>query len=260
MSLYIKETGERNENVLIFLHELNMAGWMWNEQVKAFPDFHCMVPDLPGHGRSNEVAQFTMEVAANKIIGLIEQKGRGRAHLVGMALGGQVVLEILNKAPDLVCSAFISGALVNSTPPSEKFLELLDYLMDAYIPVKNDHLIMGSYIRAYGIPRNQIRNFKQSTNAVKPDSARRILKENLLFKIPAKLNRVDVPVMLMAGEKDYTIIKESTRKLADIMPNSKAFLAPGAGHIWNIEKPELFNKVLRSWITGSSLPDNLIEI
>lgn len=259
MSLYIKETGERNENALIFLHELNMAGWMWDEQVKAFPDYHCIVPDLPGHGKSSEVAPFTMEVAADQIIELIEQKTSvDKVNIVGMALGAQVALEILNKAPDLVGSAFISGALVNSTPPSERFLKLLDYLMDAYIPAKNDRLIMGSYIRAYGIPRNQIRNFKHSTNAVKPDSARKIIKENLLFKIQGKLNQMDVPVLVMAGEKDYTIIKESTRKLAHVMPNSKAFFAPGVGHIWNIEKPELFNEVLRSWITGNSLPDNLI--
>ena len=256
----MKETGKENQETLIFIHGENMAGWMWDEQVKAFPDFHCIIPDLPEHGNSNDVAPFTIKEASEQIIEIIKDYTYGKANLVGISLGAQVILQILNDAPRRVCSAFISGALVNKSQPSDIFLELFNYLIDAYIPIKNHPLSIGSYIRSYGIPKSQRKKYIKSTRVVKPDSAREILKENILFKMPDKLEEADVPVMLMAGEKDYTIIKESVEVLANILPNSKAFLAPGVGHFWNMEKPELFNEVLKSWITGNSLPNDLIKI
>ncbi len=261
MTLHIKETGRDNPATIVFLHELNMAGWMWDKQQEAFPDYHCIVPDLPEHGKSIDTPPFTIRSAANQVIELIKDHAhKGKAHLVGISLGAQIILQILNNAPERVNNAFISGALVNISKPSDTFLELFNYLLDAYIPVKNHPLSIGSYIRCYNIPKNQRKNFKKSTILIKPNSAREILKENILFKIPDKLDKIDTPVLIIAGEKDYTIIKNSTRELADVIPNSRAFFAPEVGHVWNIEKPELFNEVLRRWITGSSLPDNLIEI
>ncbi len=261
MSLYFKETGKNNEETIFFLHEINMAGWMWDEQVDAFKDYHCIIPDLPEHGKSQDVIPFTMENAAEMIIELIKNKAHdGKAHLVGIALGAQVVVQILNNAPEVVNKVFLSGTLVNSTPPTETFLNLLDYLLKKHIPVKNDYLTIGSYIRSYGIPRKLTRKFKESTYIIQPDSAERIIKENILFKIPSNLENVDNSVLITVGEKEYEIIKQSARILSNNLPNSQAYLVPGVGHIWNIESSELFNLVLRCWIKGESLPDGLKKV
>lgn len=261
MTIYFKESGRDKPETIIFLHELNMAGWMWDEQVKAFSDYHCIVPDLPDHGKSINNSPFTIKNAAGQVRELIKEKvQKGRAHLVGISIGAQVILQILNDTPERVESAFISGALVNNSQPSDNFLELFDYLLDSYIPVKDHHLSIGSYIRCYGIPKNQRRNFIKSTHAIKSNIAREALIENILFKIPDKLDKTDIPVLIMAGEKDHHKIKESASILSGVLSNSKAFLAPRVGHVWNMENPELFNDILRSWITGLSFPDSLIEI
>lgn len=261
MNLYIKETHPQKENSIIFLHGYSMAGWMWDEQVKTLPDYHCIVPDLPEHGKSHDIHPFNIENAAQGVIDIIKEKTQdGRAHLVGMSLGAQVILEILNSAPEVVNRAFISGAVVNSNPPSETFLELLDYLIKKYAPAKNDNLTIGSYIRSYGIPRGFIKKFKESTYLISFESAENILRESMLFNLPSNLENTDVPVLVMAGEKDNRVIKEHAQDLVDTLPNSKAYLAPGVGHMWNIESPELFNQVLRLWIAGQSLPNSLKEM
>ncbi|MCM3358342.1 alpha/beta hydrolase [Psychrobacillus sp. MER TA 171] len=52
MALYYKEDGEQNEQIILFLHGGGVGGWMWDEQVQYFKGkYHCIVPDLPGHGR-----------------------------------------------------------------------------------------------------------------------------------------------------------------------------------------------------------------
>jgi pimeloyl-ACP methyl ester carboxylesterase len=261
MDLYFKETGNKESETIIFLHELNMASWMWYIQMESLPDYHCIVPDLPGHGESQDVVKFTAEDAAKQVIELIDQRSvNGKAHLVGVALGAQIILQILSRAPEVADKVLISGALINSTPTSESFHELLDYLLDVYIPVKDDHLSIGSYIRCYGIPKNQMGKYKMSTRVIKPETAFDIHKENILFEMPDNLDKFPNSVLVMAGEKDYSVIKRCTPEIADILPCSKAYLAPGVGHIWNLEAPELFNQVLRSFLSGKPLPDVLIKL
>ncbi len=60
-------------------------------------------------------------------------------------------------------------------------------------------------------------------------------------------------MLVMFGEKDYRIIKESADELLNVIPNSKGAVARKVGHMWNMEKPKLFNDVLRAWITDNPL-------
>ncbi len=255
MSLYIKETGNNNDETLIFLHADGIAGWMWDKQVKSFNDYHCIVIDLPGHGKSSEEKSFTIENTAEMIIDLIhEQSQDKKAHLVGISMGAQIVVQILSTAPDVVDHALISGTLVRTTPPTKNFLKHLNHLIEIYTPVKNNPLFIKSYMRSYNIPKNLFNKFKQSTYDIKQDSLDKIIRENMLFKIPEGLENVYAPVLVVTGEKDYRFIHESAKKLSNILPNSKRAYALKVGHIWNMENPELFNKVLKAWINDESLP------
>jgi pimeloyl-ACP methyl ester carboxylesterase len=109
-------------------------------------------------------------------------------------------------------------------------------------------------MRSYNIPKNLYNKFKESTCIIKQDSLDRIIRENMLFKMPEGLGNVYTPVLVMTGEKDYRIINESAKNLINVLPNSKRAYALKVGHIWNMENPELFNNVLRAWINDEPLP------
>ncbi len=260
MSLYIKETGENNDETIVFLHGDGIAGWMWDEQLKAFSDYHCIIPDLPGHGKSAEVKPVTVQDTADKIIDIIKNKAKnGKAHIVGLSMGAQITVQILSTAPEVVNHVLISGALVRSSQPTESFLELLDNLIALYLPDKNKTIRIMSYVRSYNIPKNLRSKFKESTYVIEPYSLDKILRETILFKMPDNLEHADVPVLVMAGEKDYRIINESALNLLNALPNSKGAVALKVGHLWNIENPDLFNNVLRSWLKDVNLSDVLIS-
>lgn len=258
MDLYIKETGKNNDETIIFLHGGGIAGWMWDKQVESFQDHHCIIPDLPEHGKSIEVKPFTMQSAADMIIDIIKNQSlNGKAHLVGISLGAQIIVQILSTAPEVVNHAIISGTLVHSIPHTKTFLKLLNYLIKAYEPVKDTNFFIKANMRTYNMPKSLFKEFKESTRLIKPDSLNRILKENMLFKMPSGLEKAEVPVLVMTGEKDYKIIKESARDLINVLPNSEGAMALKVGHMWNIENPELFNNTLRAWITDETLPKGL---
>jgi pimeloyl-ACP methyl ester carboxylesterase len=261
MDIYLKETGSENSETIVFVHGGAMAGWMWDEQVKALTDYHCIVPDLPEHGQSSDVKPFSINDSAEMIVDIIQDFTNNRkAHLVGISLGAQIIVKILSTNSELVDHAIISGTLARTIPHTEVLLKLLNYAIKAYKPVKNTEFFIRANMRTYNAPKNLFDKFKESTLLVKNDALERILKENMFFRLPEGLEKVEAPVLVMTGEKDYKIIKESANDLLKSIPLSQGYMAPKVGHAWNLENPKLFNWVLRNWINNKPVKDALLPI
>lgn len=259
MDLYFKETGKENPETIIFLHGGALSGWMWEKQLENFNDYHCLVPDLPEHGKS-KTTNFTIKNAADEILDLIRSRAhRKKAHLVGISLGAQVILEMLSKSPELIDHVLISGTLVRKLPATDFFLKILNYTIKAYMPIKDTDFLIKANIRSYNIPKEYFKPLKETTQSISADSLNRILNENMLFKIPDGVENVNNPVLIIAGGKEYGIIKESARDLKNAIPNSQYCIANNMVHIWNMVDPEFFNSVLRAWITDKKLPEGLIH-
>jgi pimeloyl-ACP methyl ester carboxylesterase len=257
MDLYFRETGSKDAETIIFLHASATSGWMWDGQVKEFEDYHCIVPDLPEHGLSIDVKPFTISKSAEVIAEIIRNHAsNGKAHLVGISLGAQIIIQILSKAPELVDHAIISGTLVQRISHIDSLLKLLDYTIKVYGSVKNTDFFIKANMRTYNMPKCLFDKFKESTLLIKNDSLNRILKENMIFKQPDGLEKIGVPVLVMTGDKDYKIVKESAEDLLMSFQISEGYIAPNVGHFWNLEDPKLFNWVLRRWITTNS-PKNI---
>ena len=180
-------------------------------------------------------------------------QANGKAHLVGISLGAQIIIQLLSKAPQLVDHAIISGTNVQRILQTDSLLKLLDYAITVYKPVKNTDFFIKANMRTYNMPKCLFDKFKESTLLIKNDSLDRILKENMTFNQPDGLEKIGVPVLVMTGDKDYKVIKESAEDLLMSFKISEGYTAPNLGHFWNLEDPTLFNLVLRRWITNNRL-------
>src|SRR5690242_10848352 len=115
--LYVQSTGPDAAPSIVFLHGGGGGGWMWQPHVAQLAGYHCLVPDLPEHGRSQDVGPFSIEGAASLIAGLIRTQAHGgQAHVVGLSEGAQILVALLSSAPDLVSSAIISSASLRPIP------------------------------------------------------------------------------------------------------------------------------------------------
>src|SRR5690625_3820855 len=88
---------------------------MWREQIKYFSHYRCLVPDLPGHGKSDGGNNFSIEDTADKIIAIIEEhKVDQQVNVIGFSLGAQVLISMLSRDGNLIDKAVIISA---STKP-----------------------------------------------------------------------------------------------------------------------------------------------
>jgi len=94
-------------------------------------NFHVLVPDLPGHGRSGRAwvsLADTVQAAAELVR---SRTAAGRAHVVGLSLGGYVAALLAANEPAVVHSVVVSG--VNVLPfPHPTMMRLLGRIIGPF--------------------------------------------------------------------------------------------------------------------------------
>jgi pimeloyl-ACP methyl ester carboxylesterase len=254
MSLYVHETGTPGASAIVFLHGVGTGGWMWWLQTAALHDFHCLNVDLPGHGRSNQVPWLSLADTAGHIAALIQARGQNqRAHLVGLSLGGYVLLAFLERYAGLAGRVVISG--VTAAPwPNRALLKPQLWLMSALIKRPWYASIQAKALR---LPPQMQAAFTENLQAMNIAAYRRIVEEAAVFRPSPLLRHVNTPTLVAAGGNESNIIIQALTAVPNLMPNAQGRIAPGLGHGWNVQAPDLFNSMVRAWLTNAPLPDVL---
>ncbi|MDV7392139.1 hypothetical protein RZS08_12320, partial [Arthrospira platensis SPKY1] len=65
--MYIEEHGPADGAPITFLHGALVGGWDWLAQTAALSDYRCLLPDLPGVGRSADVPWVSLAHTADQI-------------------------------------------------------------------------------------------------------------------------------------------------------------------------------------------------
>lgn len=264
--MYIDQFGPPAAEKILFLHGGGAAGWSWRYQVQALQDtYRCIVPDLPGSGRSTDESPFHFEKAANALAGYLRPGGE-KVHLVGLSLGGQLGALLLAREPALFASAFLSGTLARAIPgggcmASPAGRALLRATLAAYWPFRLRDFWIRANMQSYGIPAEFLPEVREETRNMTIDGfVNMTLNENMQFRLPAGLERATLPVLVAVGEKEFGVLRQSARDLAQALPDARAVSVRGAGHNWPLQNPALFNRALRAWLEHAPLPEELQAI
>ena len=251
MELHVEETGKIGAPSIVFLHGVGTSSWMWWRQTESFPDYQCLNLDLPGHGKSVHVPWKSLTDTANQIAALIESRAtNGRAHLVGLSLGAYIGLMLLEQHASLLDSAILSG--VTASPmPNRIFLEPQLWMISR---MKKSRRTLERQARSLHLTAAEEVAFTEDFMKMSMETYRTIYKEAVGFQVPEALGKVQVPTLVSAGGKESKIILQAVSMIPHLMPNATGCIAPGLGHGWNIEDPNLFNLMVRAWITGEPLP------
>jgi len=271
MSLYIQETGSTAAPSIIFLHGGGVAGWMWQPQLDKLKDFHCLVPDLPEQGQSIAEKPFSISKSAILISDLIRTHAHGgKAFMVGLSEGAQIIVELLSKSSELVERAIVSSALVRPIPGTGMLtpgLIGLSYRLTVTPFKNNDWWIRVNMKYSAGVPEKYYPQFRQSFQNLTEESFINVMLENQRFRIPSGLERAQTPTLIVCGRKEYSAMRKSASDLAKALPHGQAYevhhekkMSLAEEHNWNMTAPDLFTQMVRAWFTGQSLPVELQPI
>ncbi|MBD8005054.1 alpha/beta fold hydrolase [Bacillus norwichensis] len=246
MTLYYEEHGDTEGPLIVFLHGGGVSGWMWNQQLEYFNDYHCIVLDLPEQGRSRGEGMFSIRSSADKIIDLIEDKEKGKpVILIGFSLGAQITIQIVSMKHELIDCAIINSALTKPMPLGWKFLKPFVKLSHPLTKWKKFSKLQAKVLY---IPENDFEKYFQETCDMEVDTLIRILEENMSFKVPPDFKLASSNMLVTVGENENKLMKKSAQNIINSNSNCHGVLVSRVGHGLPIANPELFNSLVMNWI------------
>ncbi len=245
---YVDESGDPASPTVVFVHGGGPSGWMWRRHMDRLAgSFHCLAPDLPGFGRSNDLGSISLAEAANLVADLIESRvTAGRAHVVGLSYGGSVVLALLDRHPDRIDRAVIDGAAVLSSWV-DPLVVAGAFAVSPIVGTRPVTALLG----AIGL-----RGLGRSLQGASPRAIRRAFREGYTAPLSRRQLEAPCPTLFVAGEKERTV-RASNAAFAALMPHAVADFVPGLGHAWFAWRPELHVRMVEAWLSGQDLPSGL---
>lgn len=257
MKLSIHEYGMGQSPTIVFLHGLGVSSWMWADQVKELAqDYHILAIDLPGSGDSYELPWLSFSDTADQLAGVIKnQASSGQGHIVGLSLGGYTALHLLNQHPQVVSSMIISGVTVKPLVPA-----LIAKPMAALMPLLVKRKMMANMmVRMMELPADAAELYYRDIDRLTPENIKQIYREVFSFYTPAIAAPEAACLLAVAGENEAKAVLAGLEEMAARFPTITTAVVPKAHHGWNAQLPDLFNHMIQTWISGSSLPNEFIQ-
>lgn len=235
---------------LIFIHGLGVTHEMWDWQVKELQkDFQVIVYDLPGHG-GTEYSLPEKDIyrgLADDLQGLMDHLGIEKANLCGLSLGGRVALAMAIHYPERVQRLIVSSTFDKIQGLSEKFTTWLGTRMLKKMAL--ERIVATSAKSFFPTPELQkaAEIYSRAAMKVKKDALLQLSYAAGEVDYSSGLTLIKVPTLVFVGEKETAMVKIAQR-IAKAIPHAQLDVIPGVGHIWNMEKPELFNEKVRAFL------------
>lgn len=251
--LFALERGQNNKESVVFIHAVGSSSVMWEAHFDALKNFHCIAPDLPGHGRSNQYAWKDIDETTTLVADIIKTKCGGKAHVAGLSLGGGVALNLLNKHPELVGKAIIDG---QSAKPM-KGMTFVIFGVAALSPFIHADVIINALAKIVGVSKEGSANFKRDMKQVQPAAFRRAFRDANRLSLPDAVSHIQSPVLFVSGEKEVATMHNTHRAYAQKILGSQCFYYPAKGHGWMAEDVKTHIAMCRYWFDNGPLPDRL---
>ena len=253
-TFHLYETGPAEAPTLLFLHGAGLSGRAWQPQMHTLTKYHCLAPDLPAHGQSRDIP-FDLGDAVQRLSELIEQKAQdGTAHVIGLSLGGALAQALMVKAPGRCRRVILSGTAPRMGKTMQGLLKVNLALNRPLLRLLSPSQIAWLTALQFGIPKEARELVGEDMKRFQPEALEKI---TLAYgEIPAA-QELRGQVLVAVGGKETPFAKAAARRLARQVQGAQGVLAPGVGHVWNLQAPDLFSRMVWAWVRGEPLPREL---
>jgi pimeloyl-ACP methyl ester carboxylesterase len=242
---------------LVFLHAFPLNRSMWTDQETALStQFRVITIDLRGHGESDApLWHYSLDQAADDVHGLLDHLSIRQAVLIGLSMGGYIALAFYRKYADRVKGLVLADTRAQADAEDGKRARFemaqLAYTQGAgaIAEIMIPKLLSPATIQTRPELVQRVRTMIEG-NQVSGIAGDLMAMAERPDSIPL-LQQISCPTHIIVGELDVPTPPADARLMGDRIPHARLAVIPGAGHLPNLEQPELFNEAIRSF--GSNL-------
>lgn len=260
ISLYYEEAGQGP--TVVFVHESAADSRQWSEQIASLSNhYRCIAYNARGYPPSEipaNDAAYGYEWAWRDLETIVEQLSVGAAHIVGLSMGAYAALMLGLNRPELIRSLTLAGCGTGSTSqPDDKMRTVMTALATLF---EQSGSVAGAQHIASAANRTGFRNrdpekWQQWYDDLETHDPQgmaytfrnyQALRPSL-YGFTAELTRLDMPALLAVGEEDQACLEVNVF-LQNCIPNVSLKTFQSCGHAINLEDPDRFNSLLKSFL------------
>lgn len=238
---------------IVLLHGFVGDSREWRRQIDGLSDeFTVVAWYAPGSGRSSDPPEsFRMPDYADCLAGFVDALGLGRPHVAGLSFGGGLALELYRRHPTIPITLVLAAAYAGwagSLPPEvveqrlRQSLQLADRPPDQFVRAMIPTLFSES------ASAERVDEFAAIMSEFHPAGFRAMARSLAEADLRDVLPRIDVPTLLLYGDKDVRAPLNVAEDLHAAIPTSRLVVLPGVGHMSSLEAAERFNAEVRSFL------------
>ncbi len=278
--LYAEVHGSQGQPACVLLHGFTLAHQIWHYQLRDLGGggpYRTIAYDARGHGRSGPArgpdgkTPFNADTLARDLFAVLHHLEARPAVIVGHSMGGMTIQALLEFVDDYreELGPHVRGlALVNTTFTSAlgtwresgpRWPALHNRLRDVAervagntkrmerlrLPVSDVAMIA----TRMGFGRTPSRSHVALTRRMIESTPTETLAAGMVgladFDVHASLEKIDVPVLVCAGDRDILTPVWLAREMARRIPSAELVVFPGTGHMVMLERHEEFTEALR---------------
>ena len=212
---------------LLLLHGNGESGDYFAHQMDGFAQYFTVYAvDTRGHGKSPRgTAPFTISQFADDLLGFMDERGIGRADILGFSDGGNIALTFALRHPERVGRLVLNGA--NLDPSGVK--------PSVQIPI-----VLGYKLASL---------FKAPKARANAELLGLMVNEPHID--PKALGMLTMPALVIVGSRDM-IRASHSRLIADNLPNGRLVTIEG-DHFIASKQPEPFNRAVTAFLKEETL-------
>lgn len=238
-------------DALVLIPGFASGAWSWKHQVTDFADhFRVLTFDPRGVGRSRTVdgAEASIERIADDILAVLDQAGIEKAHMLGISFGGFVAQHIAVTRPERVAKLVLASTTAGGrthVPPEPSILAAFGRVAAA----ENRHRLHLEIAFTPEFKENSadvVDDFctLREANSVEPHVHSDQLTAALGFDARQDLQKITAPTLVITGDQDSVVPAANSIHLAAAIAHARLEIIAGAGHMFFVESPEIFNRAV----------------
>jgi pimeloyl-ACP methyl ester carboxylesterase len=254
VKLYFEETGSGTP--IVFVHEFAGDHRSWEPQLRYFARrYHCIAFNARGYPPSDvpeDGEKYSQDKARDDIRAVLDGLSIGKAHIVGLSMGGFATLHFGLQYPERALSLVVAGCGYGAQPGKrEQFQQEVEQTA-RHIETQGMTKAAKSY--ALGPTRVQFQNkdprgwaefagllveHSSTGSALTMLGVQR--RRPSLYELVDRMQRLTVPTLVVTGDEDEPclepgLLMKRTIKTAGLV------VIPNSGHTINLEEPAVFNR------------------
>jgi 3-oxoadipate enol-lactonase len=260
-NLFVEQAGEGRP--LLLIHGFPFNHEMWRPQLAAFANnWQVIAPDLRGHGQSTPTqGPYSMDLLADDCAGILEKLRVTQPVIVcGLSMGGYVSFAFYRRYPEMVAGLILAATRAGADTEEAKIkrdsaAQLTE--KEGTQPVIGSMLPIVLAPNTYQERPDLVAQVEKIMAQTSPDGMVSALM-GMKYRPDSlsTLKKFKFPTLVIHGADDQIIPTSEAEAMHAAIKGSQLEIIPKAGHLLNLEQPELFNQSVENYLSG--LDDRLL--